>query len=103
MLLAAGDCERANTRSARRRTGLQEIASEPEGAIVRRVDGDVGVVLPSETVRLRRLPLGQDRFVEGELALWVAGRSRGEPLACIIRIAAEGIADPDVAPAVHPH
>ena len=63
----------------------------------RRIDGRLRVVLPAQRVLLRRLSLGEDRFLQRQLAERIAGEPAGEALAGEIRRAAERVADADVA------
>src|ERR1051326_361285 len=98
---APGHGERSDPRGRRCCAALQIVADKPERAIVRWIDGDVGVVFPAQTPGLRTFAFGQHRLVEGELSLSVVGQPRGESLAWIIRIAAEGIAKSNVALAIH--
>src|SRR5438128_2362530 len=87
--LAAGNHKRSNARRRGASAAFEVIPDEPKGAVIRGIDGNIGVVLPAQASRLRGLACSQHRLVEGKLPLRIVGLARREALARIVRIAAE--------------
>src|SRR5579863_9516120 len=61
---ASGDAEAADFRPIILVVFLQVVADVPEGAVVARVHGRRGVVLPAKAIRLRSLSLREHRFMK---------------------------------------
>src|SRR5262249_52510778 len=86
-----------DTRRIVRCTFLQVITHVPNGAVVARIDRGLSIVLPAVRVRLRRFAFHQDRLTYRQLAKWIVRESAREALARKVRVAAERVADADVA------
>lgn len=63
--LAAAHHKRSDARSRGCSAALEVVPGEPERTVVGGIDDDVGVVLPAQVARLRRLTFSQHRLVEG--------------------------------------
>src|SRR4051812_13605854 len=82
-LPAARHSESANPRRERCRPGLQVVADVPDRAVVRRIDRGLSVVLPAQSVLLRRLSLGEYHFAKVQAARRIGRASACESLARI--------------------
>src|SRR5258708_39722968 len=80
---------------------VQIVAHIPNRAIVRGVDGGLGIVHTAQGVLLRGLALCEDSLVQGQHAKWIAGLSPRKSLPRKMRYAAKRISDADVARAIH--
>src|SRR5262249_45252788 len=98
--LTSRNRKRSNPRSRGCSAALEITAHKPKHAIVCRIHHDIRVVFPAQARQLRRLALGEHRFVESKLTLRILRQTRREALASKVRIAAEGIAHTDIAFAV---
>src|SRR5438105_3980894 len=92
--------KRPDPRRIANRVLLQIVPHIPYRPVVRRVDGRLGVVLPTHAV-LRSLAFREYGLFEGQLPRWIARQPPGEPLAGEVRASPERVADTDVAVPVH--
>src|SRR5690349_15375910 len=73
--------ERPDPRRVARRILLQVIADIPDRAIVARVNGGLGVVLPAQGIGLRGFAFGENRLAKRQLAGRIIREPAGEALA----------------------
>src|SRR5678815_539598 len=96
-LFASRHLERADLRRIARRLFLEVVADVPHRAVVVRVEGGRGVVLPAQRVDLRALTLGKNGLGERQLAQRIVRLSPGKTLPGKVRRTAERVSDTDIA------